>query len=77
MNGLVGAPAAEQRALLAAHGDVYRMVDDRVCLRIENGEIALGSLDCTGFAIASVPDMTAMRELGAAQPGHEPGGLHG
>lgn len=77
VNGLAGTPAAEQHGLLAAHGDLYRMVDGRVCLRIENGEIALGSLDCPGFATACYPDTRSMRDLGAAHLGQGQGDLHG
>ena len=63
VRGLAGAPAAERRALAAAHPDLYRKVDGGVRLAVEDGRLALGSLSCTGFACAAAPDFGAMRAM--------------
>ncbi len=60
-NGMAVAPAAEQAAFLAAHPDVYHREDGVVRLAIRNGELAIGSLACTGFASAALPDFAAMQ----------------
>jgi len=58
-----GAPAAEHRAFLDAHPDLYREHAGRACLRIDAGRIALDSLRCTGFAHAADPDLSSLSEL--------------
>jgi hypothetical protein len=63
VNGMAGAPEAEQAAFLAAHPDLYDNVRGRTCLRISAGRIAIGSLNCPGFAIAAGPDVTAMKDM--------------
>jgi hypothetical protein len=68
VNGMAGAPEAEQGAFLAAHPDLYRREDGVVRLRIENGTIALGSLVAAGLASAPHPDVTAMRRCHYGAP---------
>jgi L-alanine-DL-glutamate epimerase-like enolase superfamily enzyme len=63
VNGMAALPQAEQQAFLDAHPDVYTRTQGAVRLAIENGRIALGSLDCAGFASAAMPDFGAMRPL--------------
>jgi hypothetical protein len=63
VHGMAGAPEAEQGAFLAAHPDLYRRVEGRACLAIEDGRIALGSLDVPGFALGAAPDFDAMRAM--------------
>jgi L-alanine-DL-glutamate epimerase-like enolase superfamily enzyme len=63
VNGMAALPQAEQDAFLAAHPDVYTRSHGAVRLRIEGGRIALGSLDCVGFASAAMPDFAAMTRL--------------
>jgi hypothetical protein len=58
IDGFGARPAAEARAFLHAHPDLYREQDGRVRLRIERGELALGSLQCPGFASAVAPDLS-------------------
>ena len=63
INGMAAAPAAEQQAFLAAHPDLYHQADGTVRLTIRDGQIALGSLGCAGFATAALPDFESMREM--------------
>lgn len=65
VDGMAALPQAEQQAFLDAHPDVYVRSQGAVRLRIERGRIALGSLDCAGFASAAMPDFGAMREIPA------------
>jgi hypothetical protein len=63
VNGLAAQSAAEQDAFLAAHPDVYERSHGAVRLRIEQGRIVLGSLQCEGFASAAMPDFAAMTAI--------------
>jgi L-alanine-DL-glutamate epimerase-like enolase superfamily enzyme len=63
VNGMAALPQAEQEAFLRAHPDVYERSHGAVRLRIRDGEIALASLDTTGFASGAMPDFVAMRAL--------------
>ena len=58
-----GAPEAEARAFGRAHPDLYREADGRARLRIEEGRIALGSLDVPGLACAAEPDWSSLRPM--------------
>ncbi len=60
VNGLASRPAAEQQAFLRAHPDVYMNSHGAARLRIEGGQISLGSLDAVGYASTVVPDFSAM-----------------
>jgi L-alanine-DL-glutamate epimerase-like enolase superfamily enzyme len=63
VNGMAGAPNAEQEAFLAAHPDLYLARDGVVGLRIERGILSLRSLACPGFAVAAEPDWAGMQEM--------------
>jgi len=65
VDGMAGAPAAEQDAFLSAHPDLYhRGADGRARLAIRDGAVALGSLATTpGLAVGVMPDFSAMREM--------------
>jgi hypothetical protein len=63
VNGMAGLPAAEQDAFLAGHPDLYERSHGAVRLRIEKGMIALGSLDCPGYASRAMPDWNSMRTM--------------
>lgn len=63
VNGMAALPLAEQQAFLEAHGDLYERSHGAVRLRIRDGRIRLGSLDCTGFASAAMPDFDAMQPM--------------
>lgn len=59
--GMAGAPKVEEDAFLAAHPDVYhRAPNGRVRLTIEDGAVAIGSLDTLGLGVGPMPDFTAM-----------------
>jgi hypothetical protein len=63
VRGMADLPASEQRAFRDAHPDLYRDLDGVTVLRIDNGDLAIGSLACPGFAVAAEPDWTDMRAL--------------
>ena len=63
VNGMSGVPEPEQEAFLKAHPDLYHCADGVVRLSIADGQIAIGSLGCHGFASAAEPDLSAMREM--------------
>jgi hypothetical protein len=63
IDGFGGRPEAEARAHLAAHPDLYADHDGRVRLRMERGRLALGSLDCAGFASAVPPFLEAAEPM--------------
>lgn len=65
VNGMAAAPAAEQRAFLAAHPDLYHEQDGVVRVRITNGRLAIGSLGCAGFAVGAAPDWASLRPMPA------------
>jgi hypothetical protein len=58
IDGFAGRPQGESLAFLQAHPDLYHEADRRVRLTIENGRLALGSLECPGFGSAVVPDLS-------------------
>ncbi len=61
VDGMTGAPCAEEDAFLSAHPDIYhRATNGRVRLTIRDGTIMLGSLDTPGLGVAPIPDFTAM-----------------
>jgi hypothetical protein len=63
VNGMAAQTQAEQDAFLAAHPDVYERTHGAVRLKIRDGRIALGSLACTGYASAAMPDFEVMKRL--------------
>jgi hypothetical protein len=63
VDGMKALPRAEQQAFLRAHPDLYEDSHGAVRLRIRAGEIALGSLACTGVASGALPDFGAMRPM--------------
>jgi len=63
VNGMAGLGKGEQDAFLAAHPDLYERSHGAVRVKITNGELAIGSLACPGYASAAMPDWTSMREM--------------
>ena len=63
VNGMAGLPAEEQEAFRASHPDLYERSHGAVRVRIRDGNLAIGSLGCKGFASAAMPDWTSMREM--------------
>jgi hypothetical protein len=65
-DGFNDAPAEEQRAFAAAHGDLYDAHDGHTRLAIRAGSIAIDSLFAPGFAHSADPDWRAMQPLADA-----------
>ena len=63
VNGMADLPEAEQAAFLAAHPDLYESSHGAARLRIDGGNISIGSLDCAGYASAAMPDWNSMKEM--------------
>jgi hypothetical protein len=63
VNGMAGLAQAEQSAFLQAHPDLYERSHGAVRVRIQGGELALGSLGCAGYASAASPDWPSMRAM--------------
>jgi L-alanine-DL-glutamate epimerase-like enolase superfamily enzyme len=64
VDGMAGAPQAEQDAFLRAHGDLYwPSQDGRARLHIEGGAVSLRSIAAAkGLGVSVMPDWSAMRE---------------
>jgi L-alanine-DL-glutamate epimerase-like enolase superfamily enzyme len=65
VDGMASLPAREQQAFLDAHPDLYERSHGAVRVRIERGELAIGSLDCPGYASRAMPDWNSMKEMPA------------
>ncbi|MEX2199213.1 MAG: enolase C-terminal domain-like protein [Burkholderiales bacterium] len=63
VNGMAGLPPGEQDAFLAAHPDLYERSHGAVRVRIEEGMLDIGSLDCPGYASRAMPDWKVMKEM--------------
>jgi hypothetical protein len=63
IDGFSGRPQAEARAYLAAHPDLYHLQGGQARIRIERGEVRIGSLDRPGFAVGADPDFAAMEPM--------------
>lgn len=68
VDGFAGAPAGETDRFLAAHPDLYRRIGGKVRLKIADGQLAIGSLACPGFAVGAEPDWQAMRPMPQPRP---------
>ncbi|MDK4713421.1 mandelate racemase [Rhizobium sp. CNPSo 4039] len=61
VDGMAGAPEAEQAAFAEAHSDLYRVSNGRTRLRIEAGQLAISSvIGAVGLGSSVAPDWTAM-----------------
>ncbi|MSQ54156.1 MAG: mandelate racemase [Betaproteobacteria bacterium] len=65
VNGMADLPPGEQEEFLAAHPDLYERSHGAVRVKIRDGQLAIGSLGCPGFASAASPDWRSMREMHA------------
>ncbi len=63
VNGMADLPQGEQDAFLAAHADLYEHSHGAVHVRIADGNLSIGSLDCAGYASAAMPDWYSMRKM--------------
>ncbi len=61
VRGFTGASRTEQDAFLQAHPDLYHRPSDTVVLRINGGQLSVGSLDTPGLGSAAMPDFAALR----------------
>jgi hypothetical protein len=63
VNGMAGLPESEQSAFLAAHPDLYERSHAAVRVKIVQGQLKVGSLNCPGYASAAMPDWNSMRRM--------------
>ncbi len=63
VNGMAGLPQAEQDAFLAAHPDLYERSHGAVRVKIADGMLSIGSLDCAGYASRAMPDWNTMKGM--------------
>ena len=64
VDGMAGAPEAEQDAFLTAHPDLYRRAPNgRARLSIRDGAVGIGSLETPGLAVGPIPDFAAMSPM--------------
>jgi hypothetical protein len=66
IDGMSFAPDAEQQGFAAAHPDLYAKDKGPARLRIEEGRLSIGSLDCPGVAVNAPLDFASMRPMPAA-----------
>jgi hypothetical protein len=63
VDGMTGAPKAEEDAFLAHHPDIYhRAANGRMRVTIRDGAIAIGSLDTPGLGSGPMPDFSTMQQ---------------
>ena len=65
VNGMAAAPAGEQSDFLAAHPDLYQRSHGAVRPLIRAGMLAIGSLECPGYASGALPDWASLRAMNA------------
>ena len=65
VDGMSFTPASEQAAFARAHPDLYALANGTARLRIDNGTLQLGSLDCRGHSVAADMDFAAMQPMRA------------
>ncbi len=66
VNGMAAAPESEQAAFLAAHPDLYQRSHGALRPAIRDGMLAIGSLDCPGYASGALPDWEALPSMKVA-----------
>jgi hypothetical protein len=66
IDGMSFAPEPEQEAFVAAHPDLYVKEQGPARLRIRDGRVSIGSLDCPGLAVKAPMDFASMRPMPAA-----------
>ena len=63
VDGFGDTPAAEAKAFLSAHPDLYFDDGNKIRLSIHNGDLSTGSLTTPGFATSVHPDWSALSPL--------------
>ncbi|HEU0062290.1 MAG TPA: mandelate racemase [Hyphomicrobiaceae bacterium] len=66
IDGMSFAPPREQADFARAHADLYDYRDGIARLAINEGRLRLGSLDCSGFAVAAATDFAALQPMPSA-----------
>jgi hypothetical protein len=69
IDGMSFAPEREQAAFARAPSGSYDRSGGPARLRIDSGQLSLGSLACPGFAVAADMDFAAMRPMPPPPPG--------
>jgi hypothetical protein len=67
IDGFTGRSEREADAFLEAHPDLYHRDRGRVRLRIERGELQLGSLEVAGFGTSVLPDLSIAQPMPASR----------
>ena len=68
VNGMADLSRAEQDAFLAAHPDLYERSHGAVRVAIRDGQLAMASLECPGFATGAEPEWSSMHAMPASAP---------
>jgi len=63
VNGMAGLPAGEQENFRSTHADLYERSHGAVRVRIREGKLEIGSLDCAGYASRALPHWQSMRRI--------------
>jgi hypothetical protein len=63
VNGMAGLPDVEQGEFLEKHGDLYEHSHGATRVKIRNGILQIGSLDCPGYASRAMPAWRAMKPM--------------
>jgi hypothetical protein len=63
VNGMADLPQVEQEAFLATHPDLYERSHGAVRVKITNGDLAIESLGCQGYASSVMPDWDSMKRM--------------
>lgn len=62
--GLSYLTSEQQSAALAAHSDLYAQQNGIVAPQLADGQLQIGSLQCTGFGFAVEPEMSSLQSPG-------------
>jgi len=68
VNGMADLSQAEQDRFLSAHPDLYERHQGAVRVAIRDGQLAIASLECPGFAAGAEPDWSSMQPMPATTP---------
>lgn len=63
IDGFAERPETESEAFLQAHPDLYHRQNSRVRLKISDGRLAIGSLNCVGFGATAEPDFSTLEGM--------------
>ena len=63
VNGMAGLPEDEQQEFLKKHGDLYERSHGATRVKIRDGMLQTGSLDCPGYASRAMPGWQAMKPM--------------